>query len=167
MSEEADVVRRYFDAFNRQDVDAVLESFTDDATIMPVSGEPTSGRDAIRLRYEHMFSTYPDGFCDLTMACGSDGSAAARVGVHRDAGRFDDTSRGRRSRADDDPRRPDQRATRLPRSLTTWIVRRRFGDSRVPGLVGVRGQPSWDAARTSMTTPIIEAMLAATRRGRS
>ena len=76
MSEEADVVRRYFDAFNNQDLDAVLASFTDDAEIVSASGIRIHG-NAIRERYVFMFETYPDGFCDLTMACGSDGSAAA------------------------------------------------------------------------------------------
>ncbi len=77
MTRESDVVRRYFDAFNNQDLEGVLTTFTEDAAIVSASGTRISGHDEIRQRYEYMFSTYPDGFCDLTMACGSDGSAAA------------------------------------------------------------------------------------------
>jgi len=77
MSEEAEVVRRYFDAFNRQDLDAVMATFTDDAEILNTAGDRLRGHPEIRERYVFMFDTYPDGFCDLTMACGSDGSAAA------------------------------------------------------------------------------------------
>ena len=77
VSEEADVVRRYFDAFNTQDLEAVMASFTEDAEILNTAGDRLHGHDEIRERYVFMFDTYPDGFCDLTMACGSDGSAAA------------------------------------------------------------------------------------------
>lgn len=77
MTVEADVVRRYFDAFNRQDLEGVMATFTEDAEILNSAGDRLRGHGEIRERYVYMFETYPDGFCDLTMACGSDGSAAA------------------------------------------------------------------------------------------
>ena len=77
MSEEAEVVRRYFEAFNSHDLDGVMESFAEDAEILNSVGDRLRGHAEIRERYAFMFDTYPDGFCDLTMVCGSDGSAAA------------------------------------------------------------------------------------------
>ncbi len=43
-----ELTRKFFDAFNRQDLDAVVESFAPDATFQDHTGALHSGHDAIR-----------------------------------------------------------------------------------------------------------------------
>lgn len=77
MSNEADVVRAYFEAFNDHDLEAVVACFTDDAVIVSSDGQRTEGKEQISRSYAHSFKMFPDGHCELLRACGSDGTAAA------------------------------------------------------------------------------------------
>lgn len=64
MSESAprDVVRRWVDAFNREDVDALAAMYAEDAVNHQVAESPVEGREAIR----RMFA---EGFAAARMVC--------------------------------------------------------------------------------------------------
>jgi len=61
MSNAAEVVRQWTDAFNRQDVDAVANLYAPSAMVWdPQYAEPLEGRDAIRRDLEDFFRAFPD-----------------------------------------------------------------------------------------------------------
>ena len=57
-----DVVRRWIEAFNRADIEALAALYADDATNHQVAESPVEGREAIR----EMFAA---GFAATTMVC--------------------------------------------------------------------------------------------------
>ena len=52
----ADLTRRFVDAFNRIDLDAVMEFFADDAIYDEFNGRHNRGRDAIRAAFTPQFT---------------------------------------------------------------------------------------------------------------
>jgi uncharacterized protein (TIGR02246 family) len=77
MSVEADIVRTYFMAFNAHDLEGVMDCFTADAVILSSDGQRCTGAAQVRRHYESIFKMFPDAHCELTRACGSEGTAAA------------------------------------------------------------------------------------------
>lgn len=77
MTMEEDLIRRYFDAFNRHDIEGVMQCFHDRAVIIDASGKRIEGHDEVRRNYETGFALFPDGRCDLRMATGNDGRGVA------------------------------------------------------------------------------------------
>ena len=51
-----DLTRRFVDAFNREDLDAVMEFFADDAIYDEFNGRRNVGKDAIRAAFKPQFS---------------------------------------------------------------------------------------------------------------
>ena len=56
----AEVARRYAEAINRQDVDAVMELFADDAVWMGQLAPPTAGKASITDLYRRLLERKPD-----------------------------------------------------------------------------------------------------------
>jgi uncharacterized protein (TIGR02246 family) len=51
-----DLTRRFVDAFNREDLDAVMAFFADDAVYEEFNGRRNVGKDAIRAAFQPQFS---------------------------------------------------------------------------------------------------------------
>jgi uncharacterized protein (TIGR02246 family) len=64
-ADASELIARYFDAFNRHDLDGVLACFHPDATIIGSDGSRHDGLDAVRALYVEQFAITPDGRCDL------------------------------------------------------------------------------------------------------
>ena len=89
-SVEEDLIRRYFDAFNRHDVDGVMSCFHDEPVLIDMEGVRHEGRAAIRRRYEYEFSSVPDGRCEMRTVLGQGGAGMAEslfTGTHARSGR--------------------------------------------------------------------------------
>ena len=56
-----ELIARYFDAFNRHDLDGVLACCHPDATIVGSDGSRYDGLDAVRAVYLEQFAITPDG----------------------------------------------------------------------------------------------------------
>ncbi len=76
MSKETDLIRQYFDAFNRQDLEGVMACFDDDAVIFGSDGSRREGAAEIRKSYAAGFKAIPDGKCVPRTLLGGDGSGA-------------------------------------------------------------------------------------------
>ncbi len=76
MSKETDLIRQYFDAFNRQDLEGVMACFNDDAVIFGSDGKRREGAAEIRQSYAASFKAIPDGKCVPRTLLGEDGSGA-------------------------------------------------------------------------------------------
>ncbi len=63
MSKETDLIKQYFDAFNRQDLEGVMACFNDDAVIFGADGKRREGAEEIRQSYAASFEAVPDGKC--------------------------------------------------------------------------------------------------------
>ena len=67
------------EADNRRDIERVLRYYAADAVLMPPGEGPVTGREAIRPRYEEMFSAYdPQIEARVDEACAADGLAFVR-----------------------------------------------------------------------------------------
>lgn len=89
-SAEEELIHRYFDAFNRQDIEGVMACFHDEPHIINVEGARLDGREAVRRRYQEQFAMFPDGRCELKTALESKqcGMAESRfTGTHAKSGR--------------------------------------------------------------------------------
>lgn len=74
---EEEFIERYFDAFNRHDIDEVMACFHDQPVIVGMDGTRLEGREAVRRYYEDQFFHFPDGRCDLRSVAGHDGRGMA------------------------------------------------------------------------------------------
>ena len=77
MTSEESLIKRYFDAFNRHDLDGVMECFHHDAVVIGPYGKRVEGRDNVRRHYRSGFDGIPDGNCELRMCTGNNGRAVA------------------------------------------------------------------------------------------
>jgi len=82
MTPEEQLIQRYFDAFNRHDLEGVMACFHDEPIIIDVGGRRFEGRDEVRRHYETGFALMPDSRCDLKMATGNSGHAVAESFFH-------------------------------------------------------------------------------------
>ena len=92
-SAEAQLIQRYFDAFNRHDLDAVMACFAEHPVIVDMDGRRFEGVNEVRRHYETSFVMVPDGRCDLRMTMGADGTGMAESLFHGTS------TRGRRIQA--------------------------------------------------------------------
>ncbi len=57
----AEIVQKQFDAYNAQDLDAMLATYADDCVVAALNGADLQvGKDAIRARYAKTFADYPE-----------------------------------------------------------------------------------------------------------
>ncbi len=82
MTPEEQLIQRYFRAFNRHDLEAVMECFHDSPALVDAAGRRTEGRDAVRAAYQESFRRFPDGRCDLRTCAGNEGRAVAESRFH-------------------------------------------------------------------------------------
>ena len=77
MTPEEELIQRYFDAFNRHDIEAVMACFHEDPTTVGPDERRYQGRDEVRRQYETEFALMPDCRCDLRLFTGNSGRAVA------------------------------------------------------------------------------------------
>ena len=82
MTPEEQLIQRYFDAFNRHDLEGVMACFHGQPSLVDSKGRQTVGRDEVRRSYETSFATFPDGFCELRILTGNNGQAVAESFFH-------------------------------------------------------------------------------------
>ena len=76
MSQETTLIQRYFDAFNRHDLEAVMACFDEAAVIVAPHGRRIEGAAAIRHYYASTFATFHDARCTIRTLVGADGTGA-------------------------------------------------------------------------------------------
>ena len=77
MTAEEQLIQRYFDAFNRHDLDAVVACFHEQAVLVSPTGRRLSGIAEVRRSYETEFAMYPDAHCELRVCTGNSGRGVA------------------------------------------------------------------------------------------
>jgi ketosteroid isomerase-like protein len=82
MTPEEQIIQRYFDAFNRHDIEGVMACFHDYPVIVDAEGKRVEGRAEVQRSYETSFALFPDGRCDLRMLTGNDGRGTAESLFH-------------------------------------------------------------------------------------
>jgi taurine dehydrogenase small subunit len=82
MTTEEELIKLYFDAFNRHDLDGVMACFHDDAVIVDATGARKQGHDAVRRGYAAEFASMPDCRCDMRTLIGSNGRGLAESFFH-------------------------------------------------------------------------------------
>jgi ketosteroid isomerase-like protein len=82
MTAEEQLIQRYFDAFNRHDIEGVMACFSDSPVIIDASGTRIEGRDEVRRHYEAGFAQMPDCRCDMRTLTGNSGHGLAESFFH-------------------------------------------------------------------------------------
>ena len=77
MTAEEQLIERYFDAFNRHDIEAVVACFHDEAVLVGPNGKRLIGIAEVRRSYETEFAVFPDAHCELRLCTGNSGRAVA------------------------------------------------------------------------------------------
>ena len=88
MTFEEELIQRYFDAFNRHDLEAVMACFHSHPVLIDASGVRFEGRDEVQRHYEIAFAAMPDCRCDLQMMTGNSGHGVAESIFHGTRPRF-------------------------------------------------------------------------------
>jgi len=82
MTPEEQLIQRYFDAFNRHDLEGVMSCFHSDPLIVDSQGRRFASRGEVQRYYETSFALFPDARCDLRMLTGHDGHGVAESFFH-------------------------------------------------------------------------------------
>jgi ketosteroid isomerase-like protein len=82
MTAEEQLIQRYFDAFNRHDIEAVMACFNDSPVIVDATATRIEGRNEVRRHYETGFAQMPDCRCDLRTLTGNSGHGLAESFFH-------------------------------------------------------------------------------------
>jgi ketosteroid isomerase-like protein len=77
MTQEEQLIRRYFQTFNRHNIEGVMDCFHEDPVLVGADGKRIEGRAEVRRCYEASFASFPDGRCQLRLCTGNDGRAVA------------------------------------------------------------------------------------------
>ena len=77
MTEEEQLIRRYFQTFNRHNIEGVMECFHANPVLVAHDGKRIEGRAEVRRCYRASFAAFPDGRCQLRTYTGNDGHAVA------------------------------------------------------------------------------------------
>ena len=77
MTPEEQLIQRYFDAFNRHDIEGVMACFHEEPTLVHADGKRLAGRQEVRRSYETDFAMSRDVRCDLRMCTGNSGHGVA------------------------------------------------------------------------------------------
>lgn len=82
MTPEEHLIQRYFNAFNRHDIEGVMTCFHDHPLVIDAQGHHFAGQEAVRRYYETSFALFPDGWCDLCLFTGHDGQGVEESFFH-------------------------------------------------------------------------------------
>ena len=82
MTPEEQLIQRYFDAFNRHDIEGVMACYHEEPVIIGANGKRCAGRGEVRHSYETEFAAFPDGRCDLRVCTGNSGRGVAESLFH-------------------------------------------------------------------------------------
>ena len=82
MTAEEELIQRYFDAFNRHDINAVMACFVEHAVVVDMEGRRFEGAKEVRRYYETGFAMIPDGRCDLRAMAGANDQGVAESLFH-------------------------------------------------------------------------------------
>jgi taurine dehydrogenase small subunit len=82
MTPEEELVQRYFDAFNRHDVEGVMACFHANPVTVDADDRRYEGRAEVRRQYETGFALMPDCYCELRLCTGNSGRAVAESLFH-------------------------------------------------------------------------------------
>lgn len=77
MTSEEQLIERYFDAFNRHDLEGVVACFHDQAVLLGPNGKRLVGIAEVRRSYEAEFALFPDAHCELRLCTGNSGRGVA------------------------------------------------------------------------------------------
>src|SRR5260370_1387265 len=77
MTPEEQLIQRYFDAFNRHDIEGVMACFHEQPMLVHGGGRRFTGREEVRRQYETDFALCPDGRCELRLCTGNSGQGVA------------------------------------------------------------------------------------------
>jgi steroid delta-isomerase-like uncharacterized protein len=77
MTSEEQLIQRYFDAFNRHDLEAVVACFHDQAVLVSPNGRRLARLAEVRRSYETEFALFPDAHCELHLCTGNNGRGVA------------------------------------------------------------------------------------------
>lgn len=77
MTPEEQLIQRYFDAFNRHDLEAVVACFHEQAVLVSPNGKRLAGLAEVRRSYETEFAMFPDAHCELRVCTGNSGRGVA------------------------------------------------------------------------------------------
>jgi ketosteroid isomerase-like protein len=77
MTQEEQLIRRYFQTFNRHNIEGVMDCFHENPILVGADGKRIEGRAEVRRCYEASFASFPDGRCQLRLCTGNDGRAVA------------------------------------------------------------------------------------------
>jgi taurine dehydrogenase small subunit len=77
MTAEEQLIKLYFDAFNRHDVEGVVACFHDEAVLVAPDGKRRVGIAEVRRSYETEFALFPDANCELRVCTGNSGRGVA------------------------------------------------------------------------------------------
>lgn len=82
MTLEEHLIQRYFDAFNRHDIEGVMACFHDEAVLVGPNGKRLAGLAEVRRSYETEFALFPDEHCELRVCTGNSGHGVAESFFH-------------------------------------------------------------------------------------
>ena len=82
MTPEEQLIQRYFDAFNRHDIEGVMACYHEEPVLVSPTGKRCVGREEVRRSYEAEFAMFPDGQCDLRVCTGNSGHGVAESFFH-------------------------------------------------------------------------------------
>jgi ketosteroid isomerase-like protein len=82
MTPEEQLIQRYFDAFNRHDLEGVMACYHEEPVLVSPTGKRCAGRAEVRRSYETEFGVFPDAHCDLRMCTGNSGRGVAESFFH-------------------------------------------------------------------------------------
>jgi len=77
MTPEEQLIQRYFDAFNRHDLEAVVACFHEQAVLVRPNSKRLVGIAEVRRSYETEFAMFPDAHCELRVCTGNTGRGVA------------------------------------------------------------------------------------------
>ena len=82
MTLEEQLIQRYFDAFNRHDIEGVMACFHEAVTVIGATGTASHGHEEVRRQYESEFALFPDANCELRVCTGNSGRGVAESYFH-------------------------------------------------------------------------------------
>jgi ketosteroid isomerase-like protein len=92
MTQEEQLIQRYFEAFNRHDIEGVMACYHEQPVLISPTGKRCEGREAVRRSYETEFAMFPDGHRDLRLCTGNGGRGVAESffhGTHAERGKVE------------------------------------------------------------------------------